>query len=402
LLGAAIFNAGCALVPNWDDIHSATATVKDTVTGKARRDRQTKTYAEARILERRREFAGAEQLYRDLLKEQPQSRDCHHRLAVMAAVQGKYEEANKLYQTALECSQPTADLLSDFGYCRYLQQQLPEAEALLRQALAIDPQHRAAMNNLALVLGELGKLDDAYRLFRQANDEAEAEANFAFICAQCGDLERALTHYSRALSVNPELRSATEALLQVTERMQMIRDHQAAATTPPEAATDPSGRVVPVTHDEILDRPQPRPLIEVFTASAARRPASTDASSSRAVDQVMAAQSSGPAQVPSPRPYAPPPSASTAPTATAAPGFPQPQAAGVTPGSTMPAPQPFNAPQMPQPQYLQPTLGPRTAQTTLSAPPTQAPVTNSGADAAAVLNAGGPFPPLVGGASARR
>lgn len=316
----------------------------------------------------------------------------------MAALQGKFDEAERLYQTALECGPPTADLLSDFGYCRYLQQQLPEAEAALRQALSIDPQHRAAMNNLGLVLGEAGKFDDAYRMFRQANDEAEAEANFAFICAQCGDLERAQSHYSRALSINPELRSATEALLQVTERLQLIRDQQdAAATAQSEGAADPSGRVLPVSHVEVFDRPLQRPLIEVYASAPSRRSAAAgEQGTTGAVEQVMTAQASGPMPSPAPRPYSPSPASGVAPQSPT-PGFPQPQPAGQTPGSTMPALQPYSAPQQAQPQYLQPTFGPRTAQSPAATAPN-----NSNAQTGAVMNAGGPFPPLVGGASAVR
>ena len=52
LLGMlALLNSGCALIPTWDDIDAATATVKDTVTGRGKRNRQIQTFAEARILE---------------------------------------------------------------------------------------------------------------------------------------------------------------------------------------------------------------------------------------------------------------------------------------------------------------------------------------------------------------
>lgn len=226
--GSALASTGCSLLPTTDDIRSATTSVKDTVTGKARKDKLNKTYAEARILERRKDYAQAERLYRELLVAQPKSRDCYHRLGVIAAVQGKYVEAHQNYQAALGCSQPTAELLSDIGYSHYLQQQMPLAEQALRSAIALDPQHAAATNNLARVVGEQGNLAEAYDLFRKVNGAAEAECNFAYLCAQAGDLPAAQAHFSRALDIKPDMRPAAEALLHVTQTMQRRQDEARA------------------------------------------------------------------------------------------------------------------------------------------------------------------------------
>lgn len=246
--GAALASTGCSLLPTTDDIRSVTTTVKDTVSGKARKDKLNKTYAEARILERRKDYVQAERLYRELLVAEPNSRDCYHRLGVIAAVQGKYVEAHQNYQAALRCSQPTAELLSDIGYSHYLQQQLPLAEQALRSAVALDPQDAAATNNLARVVGEQGNLDEAYSLFRKVNGAAEAECNFAYLCAQSGDLPAAQYHFSRAVGINPDMRVATEALLQVTQAMQRREDEARAqlaqlarqATQPPQPGAPPA------------------------------------------------------------------------------------------------------------------------------------------------------------------
>lgn len=414
LLAAAASSTGCSLIPTVDDVHSATLTVKDTITGRAKRDRQTKLFSEARILERRKEFAAAEFNYRELLKELPQNRDCYHRLAVMAAVQGKFDEANILYRSALECGRPTADLWSDVGYCNYLQQQLPQAEQALKHALELEPQNRKALNNLGLVVGEAGNLDEAYRLFRQANKEGEAEANFAFVCAQCGDLERAQKHYSLALSYDPELKVAAEALLQVTQRMQLLLNEAEAAQQA--AAGNPAdGQVRPVSYDQPVDEKPKRPLIEVYTAGAPRPMTAKPEATAGAVAQLAAAQSA--------QPIAPQPTrlfsaqeanAPAAPPAQNAPpiGFPQPHAPGQIPGAPVAAPQPFNFPAQQQPAYLQPTSASRSSMG-MGGGPANGPANGSvgqpmpngnvgGGNPGALLNAGGPFPPLVGGASMTR
>lgn len=385
LLGGAslLVDAGCSLIPTWDDVSSATKTVKDTVTGKARQDKLNKTYAEARLLERRKDFAGAESLYRELLKSEPRSRDCYHRLGVIAAQQQKYDDAHGHYKIALECSTPTPDLWSDIGYCFYLQNKMPEAEQALRQALTLQPQHRSALNNLALVVGEQGRIDEAYDLFRRGNNEAEAEQNTGFLCAACGELDLAQQHFSRALTVDPNMKQAAEALIQVTQAMQRREDlraeqnqiaqqegrsvqtNQDGRTGLPPGQTQPvdyagasPGGVVPAsgmasnqdgavqqTSAHLPMPTEPRRLIQVFTGgprtvSAAQLAARTNAQQA----PPTAAPNSPSHMVPAAAlPQSTP--NSQQPQMSAAPQSIMPQ---FTPGNS------FNFPTMPQPQYLQP------------------------------------------------
>lgn len=391
LLGGSMFSAsGCSLIPTWEEVRSAGTSVKDQVTGKARLDRLNKQYAEARIMERRKDFAGAEGMYREILKEEPKSRDCYHRLGVIAAQQTKYDEAHQLYQQALQYSTPTPDLWSDIGYCFYLQNKLPEAEQAMRQSLAIDPQHRASLNNLAMVVGEQGRIDEAYDLFRRGNGEAEAEQNIGFLCAACGELDRAQHHFSRALSVNPEMKPAAEALLQVTQAMQRRQDYlaaqgqlpaaapnqavvPAAAETPQQSApTMGDQNVVPAggsgatwggvqqTSAQLPANP-PRRLIEVYTAG--RR---TPAQSQQIAQAAAAASAAGTTR------FEGSPAQAPLPFGGSAPGSLNPQTIPVqsaTVPSTNNAVQPgsmssvspaggFQYPGMAQPQYLQPSSVP--------------------------------------------
>lgn len=401
--GTTLAATGCSLLPTNTEIKSAASLVKDTMTGKARRDKQNKMYAEARILERRKEFPQAERLYRELLVAQPKSRDCYHRLAVIASVQGKYPEAQQLYQAALSCSEPTPDLLSDVGYCHYLQQEMPQAEQALRAAVQLQPQHAAALNNLARVVGEQGNLEEAYDLFRRAGDEAAAECNFAYLCAQCGDLPNAQTHFSRALSVNPDLRPAAEALLQVTQAMQRRQDEaqaqfaaaqanaaqqQAAAAQQPNGAQQASAvqQAAALQPNAALQQPvapQPMPVVQnaggvtfaggyenavaaqgsgMQLASHNVQQASVPAPQSprlmevyrgsprtaAASAQIAAASRPAAGQA---QPVVPTAPATPAPTPPGAPAsFPQP------PVGQSVAPAPFSFPATPTPQYLQPSL----------------------------------------------
>ena len=57
------------------------------------------------------------------------------------------------------------DLSSDFGYTLYLKHELARSESKLREALKMSPEHRAARNNLGLVLGEQKRFDEALAEF---------------------------------------------------------------------------------------------------------------------------------------------------------------------------------------------------------------------------------------------
>jgi len=386
LLGASLWaSAGCGLLPTRDDISTAGSYVKDHVTGKARTDRINKNFAEARILERRQDYVGAERLYREVLEEEPRNRNSYHRLAVMAAQQGKYEDAHALYGMALQCDNPTADLWSDLGWCHYMQQQLPEAEGALRNALQLQPQHRGALNNLAMVVGEKGNLDESYQLFRKGGLEAEAECNFGFLCAHMGDMPRAQQHFSRALSLDPNLRPAADALLQVTGQLQqqMAVQHAGGAEQPVEpgavalaggqpAAAGPG--VQNASHEQPAGASPMRPLIEVFRggrrlapSSLPAAPAPTDAANPAApTARTPGLPPTQPFQLhatPGGQPrdampaYQPAPIGGYRPGGAQAPVAPS---ANVTPQTVMPqtAPAPYSMPNQPLPQYLQPSNTP--------------------------------------------
>jgi Tfp pilus assembly protein PilF len=383
LLAAALSaSAGCGLLPTRDDISSAGSYVKDHVTGKARTDRMMQTFSEARILERRQDFLGAEKLYHEVLAEEPRSRDCYHRLAVMKAVQGKYQEAHSLYAQALQCGNPTADLWSDIGWCHYMQQQLPEAEGALRNAISAQPQHRGALNNLAMVVGEKGNLDESYQLFRKSGTEAEADCNFGYLCAQMGDLPRAQQHFSRALSKDPEMRPAADALLQVTGQMQeQMSVQQAGGEGPmvdglPGAVAQAGGQAPGATgpgvqtaaHEQTAGNSPARRLIEVFRGGRRPAPSSLPAPATPQAPPANPAgppplmppgfQSSQPLSFPGGQPQNAMPAYQPAPISSVQPSVVQPMVAPSASVVPQTGPAPFSMPNQSLPQYLQPNGNP--------------------------------------------
>ena len=178
----------------------------------------------ARLSERHGEPATAAQLYEAILRENPQHQGAHHRLAVLSTKAQQLDKAEDHFQQAL-AGTPDSQLLSDRGYFLYVADQLDEAEAILRQALQLDPGNKAAHNNLGLVLGTQGRLDESLVEFRSVGDEASARANLAYVHALNGAFDQAEAEYHRALELNSQLKPAVEALLALHAR----RDPSVAA-----------------------------------------------------------------------------------------------------------------------------------------------------------------------------
>jgi Tfp pilus assembly protein PilF len=189
--------------------------------------------AAARLQERRGDEQQAERVYQALIEANPRHPGPHHRLGVLAARQGKLSEAKEHFRTAVGLAPPSTDLLSDVGYWLYLQGRFEEAEQVLRRALAQEPTHEAANNNLGLTLGEQGRYQESLALFKQSASDGEALTNLAYVCAQRGDYDRALAYYSRALTLEPNLRPAAQAMVQIAQQKPVPEKPTAAAEGTP-------------------------------------------------------------------------------------------------------------------------------------------------------------------------
>jgi tetratricopeptide (TPR) repeat protein len=94
--------------------------------------------AHARIAERRKDFAAAEQLYRKAVQQAPQQTERHVDLARFLAGRGRYDESDAEFALALHAAPNTPKVV--FSLARALVQtkrNLPEARELLTKYLAM-------------------------------------------------------------------------------------------------------------------------------------------------------------------------------------------------------------------------------------------------------------------------
>lgn len=169
----------------------------------------------ARLQERNGKLGKALELYSDLQQRDPDNPKVYHRMATVSSQRGDHEAAVRYFRQALEHAPDDTDILADLGYELFLTDELDKSERVLRRAVQMDPKHERAINNLAIVTGHLGNFEESFRLFRRVNTAAESHANLAYIHVQRGEGEKAVNRYSRALTLDKDLKSAKHGLVQL-------------------------------------------------------------------------------------------------------------------------------------------------------------------------------------------
>lgn len=172
----------------------------------------------ARLMERNGKVDEARTAYLEILKQIPDHYESLHRVAVSLVRQERIAESLVFFEKASKIKTPDALLLGDWGFAQHLAGDNESAEISLRKAIQLSSNDQRAINNLAIVLGEEDRLNEAFELFSRVNNEAEAIANLAFVQAQLGKYEEAKASYHRALEIKPSLEIAAKGLLELHEK----------------------------------------------------------------------------------------------------------------------------------------------------------------------------------------
>jgi tetratricopeptide (TPR) repeat protein len=198
--------------------------------------------------ERNGEWDKARLVYEEIRQKQPDNMDAVHRLGIVADAQRRHVEAEQLFLLALERNPRNAALLADLGYCYFLQGQLTKAESALQKAITLEPSNQRFHNNMGLVVGHLGRHEEALDQFRQAGSEADAQYNLAFVYAAQERPLEAKACFQAALRTDPTHRRARDALGSFEEydrKPHYLRDIEVAdggvKTVPFVEGADPAG-----------------------------------------------------------------------------------------------------------------------------------------------------------------
>jgi Tfp pilus assembly protein PilF len=99
---------------------------------------------------------------------------------------GNFKRAQQLYQEVLVQHSSNPALNNNLCYSYYLAGRWEQAEACFRQALERDPQNAAARNNLGLLLCRLDRVEEAQRLWTEAEGEVAARHKLTQVLTALG------------------------------------------------------------------------------------------------------------------------------------------------------------------------------------------------------------------------
>jgi Flp pilus assembly protein TadD len=127
----------------------------------------------------------------------------------LARLHEDYLMASAYFQAALRGNPQKPSLLNKMGIVELQLRQRGEARKYFSKALKVDPQNFGAMNNLGVANYLDKKYKPAVNYFKQAlaldETNASTHLNLAEAWIGLGEMDRAMTEYSRALELNADI-----------------------------------------------------------------------------------------------------------------------------------------------------------------------------------------------------
>jgi len=125
---------------------------------------------------------------------------------------GQPDEAIKLYQRAAGAYPREAAVYNNLALFYARRRMLDRSTAMLGRAIQLEPSNAKYRNNMATVLVEMGRIEEAFRQLQSVHPEAVAYYNLGFLLEKRGDPEAAARHFAVALQRDPSLIQASRGL----------------------------------------------------------------------------------------------------------------------------------------------------------------------------------------------
>ena len=167
--------------------------------------------AQAIALHRVGEYAEAERIYTEVLRQSPTDFDILHRLGVIAYQTGRHERAVELIGRAIGLEGHSAAAHLSLGAALMALGRCSEALASYEAVLALEPQQASALSSSAAALRALGRSEEALaRASAALAQQPTAQAYFQQGAAlrDMGRCSDALTSFDRAIALEPRYAEA--------------------------------------------------------------------------------------------------------------------------------------------------------------------------------------------------
>ena len=165
---------------------------------------------QGQVQEARGELEEAETSYREGLRRQPDDGDLHERLGLLLARTGGGPETPAHLREAIRLQpNPGPDLRVALGAWLAEHGQTADAEAEYRKVLETHPKHTGARNDLAIVLYQTGRSDEARKILEALVADhprlADPWNNLAALAVERADWEEAERAARRSLRLAPDV-----------------------------------------------------------------------------------------------------------------------------------------------------------------------------------------------------
>ena len=166
-----------------------------------------------------------------VVREQPQNPIGFLGLGIARARQGRFHEAEHLFNQAVQHDPKLASGWSNLGNLYKLHGRREEAMTAYRKAIGLQPGLADAHYNMAVVLDEMGQRAEAEESLKRAllfrPNHPEAHNNLGLVHLKSGQVEQALSHFRQALVWDSKLRQARFNLIVALYRLNRTAEAQA-------------------------------------------------------------------------------------------------------------------------------------------------------------------------------
>ena len=149
----------------------------------------------------------AENLYREVLKEQSDNLTANHNLGVLLYSIGRIEDSVISFKKTIQLSPNFPDVYNNIGVALSDLDKFEEAEKSYKKALEIKPNYPEVYYNRGNTLKKLGRVDEAEKLFKKAivlkPDYAEVYCNLGILQLDFNKRDDAIKNFYKCLELEP-------------------------------------------------------------------------------------------------------------------------------------------------------------------------------------------------------
>lgn len=178
-------------------------------------------FASARMHESQGNINRADALYRKAIEGAPRDLNLLVHYARMHDRSGSPDRAAEIYRQAIQTHPGEASLYNDLGLCLARQEKLGEAGATLLRATELQPTSALYRNNLATVLVDAGRPEEALSHLIAVHGPAAAHYNLGCLLYKAGRPDAAAGQLQQALAVDPQMAPAAGLLAAMSGRREI-------------------------------------------------------------------------------------------------------------------------------------------------------------------------------------